>query len=420
MITGIREVVASMLLCLCCFAAENPATSRIPGQTPAHVERIPADELRADLDYLFRTISEVHPNMYAYTNAEKYTMIKGALYEYVDHTMTTSEFYVCVQPVVYYLRDSHTMVYRPSNFVMPAITGSMRELGVRLKEILKDDEAPRTDAQYVSAPRKKEYAGPYSYHVFPEYDTCLMVVNSFGKPDEIEQYTKKFQEAFKAIREKGAAHLVIDVRENRGGSGLVGDELLKHLAKKPFRQIEKVEQRIVPAFFELCERYGLDTNKTMLDEYGIDLEGLKSKGLYKTGMIVTGQVPFKNPHAPSERFKGSVYLLIGKPTFSSASNFAAAVKYFEMGTLIGQETSGTRDHYGQVLPVELPRSGLKGQVSTAHFVAAGGTKDPGGVKPDCEVRQKPEDTAKGIDTVLEFTLNLIRNGGTVSDTQSVN
>jgi hypothetical protein len=417
---GIREVVIPTLFCLCCFAAENPVTSRTPSQTLAHVERIPLDTLRADLDYLFRTISEVHPNMYAYTNAEKYAMIKDALYGYVDHAMTTSEFYVCVQPVVYYLRDSHTMVYRPPNFVMPPITGSMRELGVRLKEILKDDEAPKTDTQYVSAPRKKEYAGPYSYHLLPEYDTCLMVLDSFGKPDEIEQYTKKFQEAFKAIKDKGAAHLVIDVRENRGGSGLVGDELLKHLAKKPFRQIEKVEQRIVPAFFVLCERYGLDANKTMLDEYGIDLEGLKSKGRYKAGMIATGQAPFKNPHKPSERFKGSVYLLIGKPTFSSASNFAAAVKYFQMGTLIGQETSGTRDHYGQVLPVELPHSGLKGQVSTAHFLAVGGTEDPAGVKPDCEVRQKPEDTVRGIDTALEFTLNLIRNGGTVSGTQSVN
>jgi len=83
------------------------------------------------------------------------------------------------------------------------------------------------------------------------------------------------------------------------------------------------------------------------------------------------------------------------------------VKCFEVGALIGQETGGKKDHYGQVLPFQLPNSELRGQVSTAHFVTVCGQNDVGGVKPDYEVKQKPEDTAKGIDTVLQFTLNLI-------------
>jgi len=388
--------------------AQPQAQSQEPVQ-PASSESIPPDKLKEDLDFLFKTIQEAHPNMYAYISEEKHTAVRHELSQCFDHPMSASEFYVYVQTAVLCLKDTHTRVERPSNFVMPPITESMRELGGRLKEILKD-EGPSAHAQYVPAPRKKEYAGPYSYHFFPECDTCLMVVNSFGMPDEVGQYAKKFQETFKAIREKGVTHLVIDVRENRGGCGLAGDELLKYLANKPFRQIERAEQRIVPAFFELCERYGLDINKIMLDEYGIDLEGLKSKGDYKLGAIITGRVPFKNPHKPSDRFKGSIYLLIGDPTFSSGSNFAAAVKYYEMATLIGQETSGQNDHYGQVVFIQLPNSRLNGQVSTAHFVTAGGAKDRGGVKPDYQVRQKPEDTEKGVDTVLEFTLNLIRNG----------
>ncbi|OHB64081.1 MAG: hypothetical protein A2168_08415 [Planctomycetes bacterium RBG_13_50_24] len=89
------------------------------------------------------------------------------------------------------------------------------------------------------------------------------------------------------------------------------------------------------------------------------------------------------------------------------------MKYFKIATLIGQETSGQNDHYGQVVPIQLPNSRLDGQVSTAHFITAGGTKDSGGVKPDYQVTQKPEDTAKGVDTDLEFTLNLIRNDNRV-------
>jgi hypothetical protein len=347
--------------------------------------------------------------MYAYISEKKCLTIKHELYRHFDHAMSVSEFYLYVHTAVSCLKDSHTRVERPSNFIMPQITESMRRLGQRLKRLVKDDEGAKTDAQYVPAPRKKEYTGPYSYHFFPEHNTCLMVINWFGMPDQVRQYAKKFQETFKAIKEKGVTNLVIDVRENRGGCGLAGDELLKYLANRPFRQIERIEQRIVPAFFQLCEQYGLNINKTMSDEYGIDLEYLKSKGNYKPGIIVTGEGQFKNPHVPSDRFKGSTYLLIAEPTFSAGSNFAAAVKYFEIATLIGQETSGKKDHYGQVVPIQLPNSGLTGQVSTAHFITVGGMEDTGGVKPDYEVRQKPEDTAKGVDTVLQFTLNLIKN-----------
>ncbi|MBC8468332.1 MAG: hypothetical protein H8D56_02570 [Planctomycetes bacterium] len=414
-----RRKITTVLIILCCELcivncfAKSKVVKEKPNQS-AYLKPIAPDKLKEDLDFLFKTIEEVHPNIYAYISEEKYATIRHELYKHFDHAMNVSEFYLYVHTAVSCLKDSHTRAERPSNFIMPPITESMRALGERLKRLVEDDGSSWTDAQYVPAPRKKEYTGPYSYHFFPEYDTCLIVINWFGMPDQIGQYAKMFQETLKEIREKGVTHLVIDVRENSGGCGLAGDELLKYLVNKPFRQIEKVEQRIFPAFFELCEQYGLNINQVMADEYGIDVENLKSKRDYKPGITVTGQVPFKNPHKSSDRFKGSIYLLIARPTFSAASNFAASVKFFKTGILIGQETSGKKDHYGQVVPIQLPNSGLKGQVSTAHFLTVGGMEDSGGVKPDYEVRQKPEDTAKGRDTVLEFTLNLISSSGAVS------
>ena len=414
-----RRKIATVLIMLCCeicvvnCCAKSKVVKEKPNQR-AYLKSIPPDKLTEDLDFLFKTIEEVHPNMYAYTNRGEYAQIKYELYKQVDHAMSISEFWIYVRTVVSCLNDGHTRVFRPSNFIMPQITESMREFGGRLKKLVKDDEGSETNAQYVPAPRKREYTGPYSYHFLPEHNTCLMVINSFGEPDQVKQYTKNFQETFKVIREKEITNLIIDVRENQGGCGLAGDELLKYLANKPFRQIEKIEQRLVPEFFELCEQYGLNINRIMADEYGIDLENLKSKGDYKSGITVTGQVPFKNPHKLSDRFTGSIYLLIAKPTFSAASNFAAAVKFFEIGILIGQETSGKQNHYGQVVPIQLPNSGLKGQVSTAHFITVGDMEDSGGVKPDYEVRQKLKDTTKGRDTALEFTLNLIRNSWAVS------
>lgn len=406
------RIIWLILLCTGLFCeqsyAEPQKLTQEAGQSD-YAKLIPPEKLKEDLDFLFKTIEEVHPNMYAYINKETYALVKNELYQQIDHAMSVSEFYISIQPVVYCLKDSHTNIFRPFNFIMPPITDSMRKFGEKLRELVKEDGSSKTDAQYVPAPRKKEYAGAYSHHFFPEYNTCMVVINSFGMPDQVKKYAKKFEKTFRKIRIKGVTNLIIDIRENQGGCGLAGDELLKYLANKPFRQIEKIEQRLVHEFFELCEEYGLNIDKIMVDEYGIDLKNLKSKKNYKPGIIVAGQGQFKNPHEPSDRFKDAIYLLIAKPTFSSASNFAAAVKYFEIGTLIGQETGGKKDHYGQVLPIQLPNSGLKGQVSTAHFVTVCGMEDSGGVAPDYAVKQKPEDTAKGVDTVLQFTLNLIKN-----------
>lgn len=407
------QKIAMFILVICALSvaitfAESQAQNKDPNQ-PAYLKTIPPDELKKDLDFLFETIGQVHPNMYAYIKREKYALAKNELYKQIDHDMSISEFYFYVRAVVNCLKDSHTQIQRPYNFTLTAITEPMLKFQERLKDLVGEDGSSKADVRYISPPRKKEYMEPYSYHFFPKYDACLMVINSFGKPDKVVQYANKFKETFKVINEKGITHLIIDIRENQGGSGLMGDELLKYLANQPFHQIEKVEQRLVPAFFDLCVQYGLDINKVMADEYGIDLENLKSKGNYKPGITIAGQTPFKNPHKSSDRFRGSVYLLIAKPTFSAASNFAAAVKYYKMGTLIGQETSGEKDHYGQVLPIQLPHSGLKGQVSTARFIAVGGIEDRGGVKPDYEIRQTFIDKTKGLDTALEFTLNLIKN-----------
>ncbi len=402
------------------YAANICAASEAQSQDLAREvsqKSIPPEKLKADLRFLHETIERVHPNMYAHTSRTQYVNILHELDRNCDHAMGASEFYLYARAAVVCLKDTHTRIEPPSNFIMPPITESMRTLGARLNKILNDDKDQKRDAPYVPAPRKKEYTGPYSHHFFPEHNTCLMVLDSFGDPSQIKQYAQNFQDTFRVMKEKGITNLIIDVRENRGGCGWIADELLTYLANKPFRQIERIEQRIVPEFFAFCEQYGVDSVKVMADEYGIDLKDLKSRGDYDRGLTVTGRIPFKNPRALPDRFKGSIYLLIGEPTFSTAANFAAAVKAFEIGTLIGQETSGEKDHYGQILPIQLPNSGLRGQVSTARLVAVGGMLDRGGVKPGYEVRQRSEDTARGVDTVLEFTFDVIRKGGAATKMQ---
>ena len=114
---------------------------------PTYLKTIAPDKLKEDLDFLFKTIKEVHPNMYAYTDREGYALVKNELYGQIDHAMAASEFYVYVQPVVYCLKDDHILIFRPPNFIRPEIAKSMQKFGERLKQLVKDVNHADTNAR---------------------------------------------------------------------------------------------------------------------------------------------------------------------------------------------------------------------------------------------------------------------------------
>ena len=109
-----REVVIPMLLLLCSCAAGNSVASRIPDQKSTQSEYtklISPNKLKEDVDFLFRTIEEVHPNMYAYTSKEELNPLREGLYENVKFPMNRLQFYKLVAPVVASLKNGHTFIF---------------------------------------------------------------------------------------------------------------------------------------------------------------------------------------------------------------------------------------------------------------------------------------------------------------------
>jgi hypothetical protein len=69
--------------------------------------------------------------------------------------------------------------------------------------------------------------------------------------------------------------------------------------------------------------------------------------------------------------KGSLYVVIGNSTFSSAILNAIALKNRTNAIMIGQPTGGRPNHYGEVRAFNLPNTGLRVQYSTKYFSTAG-------------------------------------------------
>jgi hypothetical protein len=430
-------------------------------------------QMKEDLDFLFKTIEEVHPNMYAYTPKDEFVPYRDDLYRQINQPISVIEFYKKTAPVVTLIKDGHTCA-RINNIILPwndrffpllcrwqnrqlVIHRNTGNSDVPLGGVIVSINGETTsnvleriskycpdEAKYGNAPRAardlgrllrleygpvpkftvavrkedgsiKEYVigavsfsklreqiakssrgKKYYYRLLDGYDAGILAINTFG--GNMSEYEDFLKATFQKIRDQRINHLIIDMRNNSGGSSIQGEILLKYLTDKPFQQFERADEKVS------IQAGNLQRIKTAKPDKDIHI-----------GSVVTSKIKLKEPSRNPLRFYGKKYVLVGPGTFSSANCFTSAMECFKIGTIIGEETGGKTACFGHAYNFKLPHSKLSVGVSQKYFVEACGKPDGKGVMPDYEVLQKPEDTTKGIDTVLEFTLDLIRNGGTVQD-----
>ncbi len=96
--------------------------------------------------------------------------------------------------------------------------------------------------------------------------------------------------------------------------------------------------------------------------------------------------------------KDSFFVLIGKNTFSSAVMNAVELKKNSSATFIGEETSGSINHYGEVRGFNLPKSDIVIAYSTKYWEVWKGKKGP--LKPDINIKYTIENYMKGKDEAL--------------------
>ena len=429
---------------------------------------IPLDKLKEDLDFLFKTIEEVHPNMYAYTSKEEFTSLREELYKDIAHPMNNREFYRLVAPVVASLKNGHTYLCAFSltgdDKVFPIglhwdgedvilqndYAGNMLPLGGTIltingedarKEIQKiaryfpdeyKEANPRAIEHYgflwiwlwleygqddslclrikntdgeikeysvkpinleeifrINKSLNKNKDALVSYKHIAQYDTGIIEINSFG--GDLTEFRKFLENTFNQINKDKASNLIVDIRKNTGGNSDLGNILIDYLTNNNFRQFEEYQEKV-------------SVQAGNLQNIQQDMPEAKAH----IGSIVSNTVSFTQPKDNPLRFKGRKFVLTSRVTYSSANSFASAIKCFNIATLVGEETGGTTTSYGDCLHFSLPNSKLLFDVAYKYFVEACGKPDGRGVIPDYEVKQKVEDTAQGVDTILQFTLHLIK------------
>ena len=155
-------------------------------------------------------------------------------------------------------------------------------------------------------------------------------------------FTDFLRELGTVLKRQRIKTLVIDLRYNGGGNSLLGDQLLQFL--------------------------------------GINLDDIHS---YQTHIRRSSFLITHYPHLFSTRtdnhtetawmkdippFSGQVYFLQGQNTFSSANYLLTTIKDNALFPILGTPTSQKPTCFGDVLPVCIPLTGIRGFVSHSYFI----------------------------------------------------
>lgn len=316
----------------------------------------------------------------------------------------------------YGLSDEYVVEYTPpksesiEKTILPAVMLAERE-----KNIKNRYSAP------VSSLTDFKTQPPYSFRML-DPSVGLLNLRWFGMVTGLEDpgfepYTQFLDSVFTQLDKNNVPNLIIDVRNNPGGSDPTFEQPVMYLTDNTFKENESAHLIFDPEFLPY-EKYfwGVSTTQRM-DSVSLEVgkKYLKDRfPVFSNGISFQNQKYNPTYYPKSPTFKGKLYLLINENTASAASHFASLVKaYVKNVTIIGVETAGGYYVHNGHSPLvyELPNSKIKTQFSMVNVVQDAPKKDDQptgrGIIPDYEVWQTLNDFLKQRDTQMEFTLKLI-------------
>jgi hypothetical protein len=217
---------------------------------------------------------------------------------------------------------------------------------------------------------------------------------------DLGQFRSELTRVFAQIAADSVRTLVIDLRRNGGGDSRMGDALIEHFSDRPYRQDSRKDWRMSDEYRAYIKSMLPGAMRWMPVEY---LSG-DGRRMFRgpAGGVVTFATDVHTPERAEPFFSGPVCFLIGPGTFSSAVDLASAVKDFHLATLIGEESGGIPNTFGEAYFFELPNTRMIASVSSAFFVRpSGDSTDFRGVVPDIEVRRTAADVVAQTDPVME-------------------
>lgn len=403
-------------------------------------------ELRHDFIQLRKALETDHCNLYEYTNKNEFDRLFDQQYQLIDHPMQHDEFFRLLAPINNKIGCMHSNVWMAGSFwntgkknlfplqvkliegytvvsgyyndtAQVPVGSIIQEINLQpINEILKDLSSSYSsdglNKQFQIAQVEKRFPMAYArYYGFPEKyvvkyllpgrkssetkelipaeinrvrktvfknfnyppptlsimsnkSTAIIKIPSFIFYDRVEYFTQFLDSSFNEIKINNIQNLILDLRGNDGGDPFCAVPLFSYLEKEPV--------------------------KYFAEEYGRYSDFAKP-------------IPMAQ-----NNFKGTLFTIIDKHCGSTNGHFCALLKFNKIGNLVGEEGGSTYKCNARSEEFKLEYSKMIINIARAAFSAAvKGLDKTKGVNPDYYVEQTYKDYLNGVDTVMEFTMDLI-------------
>jgi len=263
------------------------------------------------------------------------------------------------------------------------------------------NEIIRLDSLRGNSPTERE---PY---VYKRLDDNIAYID-FRSMNDRERFAAFLENTFEDISENPPGGLIVDLRNNGGGDSRLGNQLLEYITDEPYvmssakawKMSKKYKNHLRKNLSPVIRWITYPPAIWIVKIFRPEAKTLTAKN----GEIVTFESGPVRPGEKPLRYEGKVCFLIGRQTFSSAMMLANAVEDNDIAMLIGEETGGIPNHFGEIYSFLLPNSKLTAYVSSAKYIrASGDAQNMNGVLPDMEI----SDSAAYTDTVLTVARNWI-------------
>jgi hypothetical protein len=234
---------------------------------------------------------------------------------------------------------------------------------------------------------------------------AVLTIDKFYVDEKFDEknYLRFLDSCFNLMKEKNTTNLVIDLRQNPGGYGTWGAWLYSYLTDQPFNYYRKA---VVATNKDLPFLKYTDWKESEYIDYAKDI--VKSPN---GGYQWNGHSNLKVQYPKGNNFSGSLYILIGRKSFSTTAEFCAIAHSNKRATFVGEETGG--GYYsingGEMMETTLPNSKIKFILPLRKYLLA--VKDypyiGRGTIPDYVVIPTIQEFMNHTDVEMKHVLTLI-------------
>lgn len=196
-------------------------------------------------------------------------------------------------------------------------------------------------------------------------------------------FAATMQRLFDELHRRGAANLILDLRDNGGGSEPNESILFSYLVEQPLRKYAAVEargRRIAVA----------DASGRPYEVEVFDGDEMKTQRRLPNGRLTRRNLPPEGLMTRWQRaspvYRGRLVVLAGGNTFSGGAELASMLFHVRRAVFVGEEVGGTHEGNtsGYRWPLDLPNSGMSLHIPLLQFrFAWPGLPRDRGVRPDC-------------------------------------